>query len=501
MRHLAGVVAVLIPSVSGAAPDALVDGTLDGPMPEVVSGRTHVDLPALPPFSVPTLAGGAHDAQALRVRGRSLLDTDITVKGHVTWIYDCVKDIARPGERTDETRKRIDDDPTQCERAKLHLGPARDTRPEHALWVVDLPRSLKVAVGDYVAITGRFALRSPHGESNSDGLLIYASLAPSTPAARTFTKVTPPKVPALPAITKLPPVKVAASVRSTSLGHLSDGNRAYARKNFAAAITAYTEAVKVWPGNHTAWYGMSGAAFHVRDYKAAVDSARRAVGVAPDVAMYRLWLGRCIFDQVRSDARTRAAAAAGTTPEQVAVSFARENYDAAIIELSLAVQLNPDLWRAHYLLGQIWRDRDYPAQAAEAFGRAIQASPATAVVYVALVDLYRAWDYPDAAIAVAEAGLKSISTSTHEAADLLYQLGAAYDAKSASDRAIAAWTRALDIAKDHPQARFMRGQALFRKKDFAAARVDLEHFVKQSSSGFFAGQAKGMLFEMTVKKP
>ena len=104
-------------------------------------------------------------------------------------------------------QKIIDEDPTKCERAKFYLGDAADTPAEKSMWVVDVPRPFSKIelerlkppaqkeelanpanrrcdskkkgdcpvydVGDQVVITGSWKLASPHGDRNSDGLLVY----------------------------------------------------------------------------------------------------------------------------------------------------------------------------------------------------------------------------------------------------------------------------------------------------------------------------------------
>src|SRR5690606_16746188 len=75
----------------------------------------------------------------------------------------------------------------------------RDTPHERALWVVDVPRPPnklekerlpkeelrawpkvpKYKLGDYVVVTGTFALQSPHSERNSDGLLVFEAIEPA----------------------------------------------------------------------------------------------------------------------------------------------------------------------------------------------------------------------------------------------------------------------------------------------------------------------------------
>ena len=197
----------LIASLFGAA--ACDKDKLKGPEAEVKKSDIKVDLPAVPAFDLPPAPGdGSHTVKELRVKGKKLLDSDITVHGFITWSYDCATAVRKPEETDKDVQKRIDEDPTLCERPKFYIGDAKDTPPEKSLWIVDVPRPYNklemermkkpernlpdrcepgekdpkknicppYAVGDEVTITGTFKTSSPHSERNSDGLLVYKKM-------------------------------------------------------------------------------------------------------------------------------------------------------------------------------------------------------------------------------------------------------------------------------------------------------------------------------------
>jgi hypothetical protein len=172
---------------------------LKTPAPEVSPG-TALAVPAVPRFELPPGEPGVRTVRELRVRGQhDWLGTEITVKGYITWIYDCAKHVARPGEKPAQVQRRIDDDQTICERPKFYLGATKDAPPERSIWVVSVPRPPtkmerqrlpkselaswpavpKFALGDHVAVTGTWTLRSPHGDHNSDGLLVFKAQKPA----------------------------------------------------------------------------------------------------------------------------------------------------------------------------------------------------------------------------------------------------------------------------------------------------------------------------------
>lgn len=185
---------------------------LKGPEAEVRKTDVKVNLPAVPDFALPASpADGSHSVKEMRVKGKKLLESTITVKGIVTWAYHCPTALRQPGMDEKEVQKMIDEDPTKCERAKFYIGDSADTPAEKSMWVVDVPRPYNKLemerikkkdrtlqmypdrcepgekdpvkqicppydVGDQVEVTGQWKLASPHSERNSDGLLVYKSM-------------------------------------------------------------------------------------------------------------------------------------------------------------------------------------------------------------------------------------------------------------------------------------------------------------------------------------
>lgn len=178
-----------------------------GPEAEVQKTEMKLNLPGVPAFDLPPApSDGSHTVKEMRVKGKKLLESDITVKGVITWTYDCATAIRQPGMSDKDLQKLIEDDPSKCERPKFYVGDTADTPPEKSMWVVEVPRpyyaiELKrlpkdelrnpppdrcdpkgdpkkstcppYKVGDQVEVTGTWKLTSPHTERNSDGLLVY----------------------------------------------------------------------------------------------------------------------------------------------------------------------------------------------------------------------------------------------------------------------------------------------------------------------------------------
>ncbi len=206
LPHRHGLRTVLVTSLT-LLTAACGEDKLKGPEAEVQKQTTKLNIPPVPAFDLAN-----KPIKELRVKGKKKLKTEITVKGFVTWVYDCATSVRQPGEEEKAVQERIDADPTLCERAKFYVGDDKDTPAEKSLWVVDVPRPytkldvkrikkkertdpLKCepdekdksksvcppyAVGDEVEVTGTFDLASPHSERNSDGLLVYKKMKNTT---------------------------------------------------------------------------------------------------------------------------------------------------------------------------------------------------------------------------------------------------------------------------------------------------------------------------------
>jgi hypothetical protein len=76
-----------------------------------------------------------------------------------------------------------------------------------------------------------------------------------------------------------------------------------------------------------------------------------------------------------------------------------------------------------------------------------------------------------------------------------------YDDKRLNDKAIDAFSKALEAKRDYHVARFQRGQALYRKADYPGAKKDLEEFSKTGGASvqFEKQQASKMLVDIAAK--
>jgi tetratricopeptide (TPR) repeat protein len=518
MMRLVGFALVMSAALAFAAPDPLAG------FPQREIGQDDAPpLPAVPAFELPIPAPGTHGVRELLVVGKPLLGTEAKVSGYVLWIYDCVAAVQRRGESRAKVQQRVDDDPTLCERKKLYLGDTATTPLEQGLWVVDVPRppnklekerlpkdELKawpkvpaLKVGDYVTITGTFSVSSPHSERNSDGLLVWAGYV----AAKPPKTVTMAQVAALPhalviapvpkrqaTTPAVPPAAVEASNRK-----LLSGMTLYAQKKYADAIAELEEAVKSWPENTRALFGLGMVHSSRGAWSEAVQAFGRGRTIASTDPMFVMMEGIATYEAALDKARQDQAQRENRTPAEVTVDVNAIDQRPAEGLLARAVSTDDKLWRAHYYLGRIARDGGRPADAAAELTKACARSATVAGPWVALVELYRKWQRPDLAIEVAMIGTRVVLSA--DAADLWYVLGLAYDDKRMDANALDALTKAIAVRPDHVKARFQRGQIYFRMGNRARAIADLEEFANSGPGNDFAKQqAANMLMDLAAMK-
>jgi len=502
--------AVLLLATSARADAPMEPDDLPAPRAEVARGEPKVALPAVPGFEPPVVEPGVHRPRELRLRGGPLRGTQIRVKGYVTSIYDCAAELAlsNPDLSRVALLDAVDRDPRRCDQPRFALGEVKRAPVEASVAVVDVPRppskperdSLSraelaawpavptLAVDDHVIVTGTWALQSPRGEYDSNGLLVYKAVeraAPDAASAMPVVTASAPEPAADIAVVTQAPLRrlVANPVFNASVDHLNACNRHNLAGRHDDAIAECEAAAAAWPGNHLAWYEAASAYIARRRWREARDAAGRAVAMRPDVAMYQLYYGMALYEAELQRVRDEQAAREHRDPGEVVIDPAALHVIAARDALFRATRLGPELWRAHYYLGRVYRDLDDARHAAEQFGQAIATHPSYLPPYVALIELYRRWDYVDPALAVATLGTAHVSAT--DARALWYEAGMVLQAKRATDqraadRAIEAFDKA--IAGDHQDmlARFLRGQVYLRQGRLADAQRELEQVVRST---------------------
>ena len=288
--------------------------------------------------------------------------------------------------------------------------------------------------------------------------------------------------------------------KNDSMNALNAGNKAAGAKQFDNALAEYQKSVELMKENHLAWYGMGGAQAARGQWDKASDAFANAVQLEPDQAMYQMWYGIALYEKAVATAREEQAHKENKKPEEIQVDLSVVNFQTPLQHLQKAVELNKDMWRAHYYLGRVYRGSDKPKEAADEFSKALAANPRESAPYVALGELYRKWDYSAEAIKVASQGAQNVPGS-NEVTDIWYVLGMGYDDQRKDKEAVDAFTKAIETSKGNQKAKFQRGQTYFRMADYSNAKKDLEEFAKAGGASleFNKQQANKMLMDIAAK--
>ena len=288
--------------------------------------------------------------------------------------------------------------------------------------------------------------------------------------------------------------------RQDSIDLSNSGNQALKKKEFEEADNFCKQATERFRDNNSAWWCLGVAKKGKADWAGAADAFEQAVRVDGKQPMYHMWLGIALYEKAVRSLREDVARREGKSVDQVKPDYTTLNADQAIQQLQEAVKQNGELYEAYYQLGRIFRDQEKSKEAAEALTKAIALNPRKAEPYIALSELYMRWDYMDQAVQVAAAGAGAVQAPA-ERATLEYELGLAYFNKRLDDKAVEAFSKALESKKDLRQAKFQRGSAYFRKGDFVNAKKDLEEFSKNGGTAEFEkNQATHMLADIAAKQ-
>jgi tetratricopeptide (TPR) repeat protein len=279
------------------------------------------------------------------------------------------------------------------------------------------------------------------------------------------------------------------------------GAKAFAQKQFETAISEYKHAVELDRANHAAWYALAVSYQAAGRWVDCAEAAGKAVAIKDDEPMYQMLLGVASYEKAVTLAREALAKREDKKPAEVTPDLASINFETALQHLQQATKANAELWETHYYLGQIYRNTDRPQEAAMEFTKAIQLNPFKGGPYIALVELYRAWDFAEQAIQVAQEGSVHVKGSEDQSR-VWMALGLAHNDKRQDDKAIEAFTKAIAANKGNHPAKFQRGQSYYRSGADSRAKADLDEFSKAAAPGdsFYKAQASKILMEIAAKE-
>lgn len=243
---------------------------------------------------------------------------------------------------------------------------------------------------------------------------------------------------------------------NASIEQMNEGVQHINSGNYTQGEEALKKAASLYEDNHQAWYSLGLAHVAQKEWEDAAEAFQKAAKVHDTDAMYQYHLGHALYET--------------------------DDINQAQVHLEQAVKLNERLYKAHYYLGKIYERQDKPKEAAQSWSTSATLMPFFGKPFIALGRLYLKWDMLPQAISVLDQGTLNVKDGS-ELTDIYYYLGLAFDAKKENDKAIEAYTKAIEVKPDNVDAKLQRGFAYANKGDNANATKDLEEFVSQGGGG------------------
>ncbi|HXU70039.1 MAG TPA: tetratricopeptide repeat protein [Polyangia bacterium] len=179
----------------------------------------------------------------------------------------------------------------------------------------------------------------------------------------------------------------------------------------------------------------------------------------------------------------------------------RGDLDAAVTELSRAVELRPDHPRALYLLGVAYARRGDENEAISALERAATARrvgvdrPGFAEAWLALADVHRRRGDDDGAVDAYRAALDAGVGDSAMRAEIYRGLGSVYLRQRRYDKAVRELRKAVAATPDDAETQGLLGRALYLKGDYDTARLCLERAAQAARPDPLGLASLGDLFE------
>jgi tetratricopeptide (TPR) repeat protein len=260
--------------------------------------------------------------------------------------------------------------------------------------------------------------------------------------------------------------KESISFANEAVDAANQGRMTEAKELLEKATAAYRD-------NHNAWYNLGQIRDTMKQYEEAAEAYSEAARVKDDDAMYHYKLGKAYW---MSNSASSAQSA-----------------------LERAVQLNAKLYNAQYHLGLVYDKQGKPKEAAEAWTAAAALNPMFGKPFTRLGMLYIKWDKLPQAISVLDQGRLNVRDG-EDLTEIYYNLGLAYGKQGNWDKAIEAYSNAIQTRSSNLDALRQRGFAYAEKDDVANAMKDLKEFVDQGGNGdaFDIQAANQRLMSLTV---
>ena len=233
------------------------------------------------------------------------------------------------------------------------------------------------------------------------------------------------------------------------------------------------KATATYRDNHNAWYVLGQIHDQQKEFEKAAEAYSEAARAKDSDGMYHYRLGKAYWSSS-------------------SISNAQSS-------LERAVQLNDRLYNAQYHLGLVYERQGKPKEAAQAWTASATLAPTFGKPFNELGILYIKWDKLKEAISVLDQGRLNVRDGD-DLTDIYYNLGLAYGKQGNWDKAIEAYSNAIQTRAGNLDALRQRGFAYAEKKDNENAKKDLKSFVDQGGGGdaFHIQAANQRLFRLTA---
>ena len=237
--------------------------------------------------------------------------------------------------------------------------------------------------------------------------------------------------------------KLTSQARVDSIKQMNEGIQQLNKNNMSGAERAMQEAIKTDPTHAEAYLNLGKLYRKQQKWVDAEKSFRGAIenmGDKPNGAYY-FELGAVQVAQSNEPGTSRA--------EQEA------KWREAIKSFSVAIGLNPNLYKAYYQMGTLHEKLDEPEQADQAYRKCIELNGNYSPCFVALGNMYIDYGFSNVAMAVLETGTQVNDTD----ADMWNGMGRALLALNRPKDAVEAYKKAKRIDPDKPDVLFGLGMA------------------------------------------
>ncbi|MCK5706856.1 MAG: tetratricopeptide repeat protein [Candidatus Aureabacteria bacterium] len=169
---------------------------------------------------------------------------------------------------------------------------------------------------------------------------------------------------------------------------------------------------------------------------------------------------------------------------------ANGNFDAAILDLEKAIEINPKFAEAYNNRGIAYYNKGNTDEAISSFNKSIEIDPRNVDAYSNRGIAYDGKGKPDEAISDFN---KSIEIDP-EFANAYYGRGVAYDNKGKSDEAISDYDKAIEIDPEFAKAYYSRGNIYRSKSDLDEAILDYNKAIEIDPKYAYAYYGRGKAY-------